>query len=169
MLLQLAQALPHLASQSPRQLSAWVAAVVASVRLLPCLPQLDAQLKQHDSSLNGAEQLSSALLEFVLLHAASRDLHPSTCTAPLPVGDAFSWGSVPEQAWELHTALCRLIAALADPAAPLRLPEEHLSPDRWLGLLHSLDKQLRDIVWVQQLWLGSQAPELPSFLEQAPG
>ena len=108
---KLMQTGPHLVSQSPRQLSAWFAAAAAGIRLLPRLPLLHAQLRQRNSSFSGAEQLSDAVPEFVLGHATCRQLHPSSCPAVWLIGDAAALDDLQTQAWELHTALCRLAAA----------------------------------------------------------
>lgn len=169
MLQQLMHALPYLATerQSPHQLSAWFPAATACVRLLPCLPPL--HLKQHNSNCCSVEQLSTMLLAFVFWHATCPELHASACSAPLPADDVSAWGDLAVQAWELHTALCRLAAALAAPTAPLRLPCEGLSASSWLSLLHSLNVQLLDMAKVHQLILGAQAPNRVHFAEQALG
>ncbi len=143
----------HLDRCSPAQLAALLAAVTASLRLLPSLSALDGRLKQHNRALVGAEvcctsamqQLAGKLplrVEQILrqLQQADKD------TASLPIEVVAAWGSLTAPLWALHTSLCRLVAALTAPVAPLSLPGVPLDAQAWHQLLFSLNASLQTVV-----------------------
>ena len=138
---------------SPAQLATWLEAVAASLRLLPRMVALDARLKQHSSRFDGAEvgcgqllrlpvvllplRLEQSQQQLEQLHSSTGELHPD---------DTAAWQSLQSQLWALHTSLCRLIAALTAPAAPLSVPDVQLTSLHWDSLLLSLHSSLHCIL-----------------------
>lgn len=138
---------------SPAQLASWLAAVAASLRLLPRMVALDARLKQHSSRFDGAEVGCGQLLRLPVVLLPSRleqsqqqleQLHSST--GELHPDDTAAWQSLQSQLWALHTSLCRLIAALTAPAAPLSVPNVQLTSLHWDSLILSLHSALHCIL-----------------------
>lgn len=136
--LQLLAALP-IGSSSSAQRSCWLAALSASLRLLPSLSRLDGQLRQHSVQLNGATLLCQCALRLIMAHVPQQlvqwrqdqqeqervqqqqQLGSSTAAPPAHAD------GLPAMLWSLHTQLCRLVSALTAPAAPLRLPGMQLA------------------------------------------
>lgn len=121
-----------------QQLTCWLEAVAASLRLAPCLAQL-AQLGQEHEGEQAA-LLCSSLLD-ALTHDLPRQLrHLAQTPGPLgrgsaaagqPADEAAALEQLSAQLWGLHTGLCRFVAALTSAAATLNLPGEQLSAEEW--------------------------------------
>lgn len=138
---------------SPAQLATWAEAVTASLRLLPCMATLNAQLQQLNEELRGAQDWCDELVEQLQdnlpcqLQEVGQQLEQlSNTAAALPAKEAAAWTSLSSRLWALHTALCRLIAALAAPAAPLSLLGARVAADEWRGLLLCLNLLLLAMV-----------------------
>lgn len=117
---------------SPQQLSCWLAAAAASLRLLPCFAVLSAQLRQPSCF----SDLCLDMLTVVTAELPKRlsQLAPvlqrlGSLAAELPPEQAAAWDGLPAQLWALHTAVCRLVAA-----APARLPGVQLTAHQWRSL-----------------------------------
>lgn len=98
---------------SARQLTCWLEALCAGLRLVPCLPQLAARLGPAAGTANGAAMLHNNLLQALTLHL-SRQLPVVSlqatqqlgCSAAgLPTDEAAAWNSLPAQLWGVHTVL----------------------------------------------------------------
>lgn len=167
-------ALP-LSKCGPAQLVAWTAAVTASLRLLPRITALDSQLQQEGEELIGAEVWCGELVERLVnqlpwqlrqVEFGLQRLASSAAHAPPQEGTGA--GMLPAQLWALHTTLCRLVAALAAPAAPLRLPGAPLNALEWCELRSCLNAVLLAAVDAHWLALRIPAESRMEFLEQAP-
>lgn len=167
---------------SPAQLAAWLAAVTATLQLLPRLLALDVRLKQHSSELNGAEACCTDIMPQLViqlprqleqvLHQAQqqrrRQQQLSGNAASRPANDAAAWGSLPLPLWALHTALCRLIAALTAPVEPLSLPGEALDSQAWRNILFCLNASLIAAVDAHRFVQQSRPATRIDFLAEAP-
>lgn len=160
---------------SAAQLNGWLAAVTATLRLLPRLSALDAQLKQHGSEMVWAERCCSSILEQLVrylpqqLGQIARRMQQLSGSAA--VLDGVAWGSLQAHLWALHTSLCRLVAALTAPVEPLSLPGVSLDGQAWRQLLFSLNASLLPAIDAHWLAQGSQARATSrmQFLAEAPG
>lgn len=160
---------------SPAQVGTWAAAVTASLRLLPRIAELDSALQQEGEDLNGAKVWCDELLERLAnqlpwqlrqVEFGREQLASSASHAPPQEGTGA--GRLPAQLWALHTTLCRLVAALAVPAAPLRLPGAPLNGLEWCELHSCLNAVLLAAVDAHRLALRIPAKSRMKFLEQAP-
>lgn len=144
--LELQVLMPNLGQpdSAPQQLSCCLEAMAASLQLLPCLSQLDAPLRQHSGSFDGASSLCSDISS-LLVDEWEHQLSQlplwlqqlSSIASQLPPEQA-AWDSLLVQLWGLHTSLCRLVAALSLPGAPLLLPGVQLTQHHWQMLQASL-------------------------------
>ncbi len=159
-----------------RQLTCWLDAVAACLRLAPCLAQL-ARLRQEN------RRDTAALLYSNLLDALSHDLPRQLCqlgqacgsqqlgsssTAGLPPDEAATWGGLPAHLWALHTSLCHFVAALTSAAAPLHPPGERLSAESWRTLQWNLSALLVVTTDVHRLVERSPACDAVTFAADAP-
>ncbi len=158
-----------------QQLTCWLEAVAASLRLAPCLAQL-VQLGQEHGGEEAA-LLYSGLLDAVN-HGLPRQLrqlarmlrqlaHGSAAAAEAP-DEAAAWDGLPAHLWALHTSLCRFVAALTSAAAPLNLPGEQLSADEWRILQWNLSALLVLTVNMHQRQLHPSASDALQFVVEAP-
>lgn len=139
----------HLRECGARQLSTWLEAVKASLRLLPRMPRLHGQLQPDSGTLTGAEDYCTRLIRYLVKRLPHRmrelqaQLQQWSGSMTGPASDeAAALDSLPTQLWALHTGLCRLIAALTAPASPLSLPGPPLAASGWLALGSSLNAVL---------------------------
>lgn len=137
--LQLLHILLHVDCTVP-QLTSWLQAATASVRLLPCLSRLDAQLQQgRGTAPNGAQRLSRAVWKLFAQISLPR-VQASSSSAEDPLSEqTAAWDRLLEQLWAQHTTQCRLIHALTAAVAPLRLPGVQLAVHDWHGVLWRLN------------------------------
>lgn len=158
-----------------RQLTCWLGAVAACLRLAPWIAQL-VRLRQENSR-DTAALLYSSLLD-ALSHELPRQLHQlaqssmqlgrSRAAVRQPPDEAAVWEQLAAQLWGLHTELCRFIAALSSPVAPLRLPGEQLSAKDWRTLQWSLSALLLLTTDVHRLVQQSPAGDAVTFAADAP-
>lgn len=132
---------------SPQQMCTWLAAVTAGLRLLPCLSRALEAAAQQQVSLSKVATIRGGLVDICINRPPRRLLQLLTVlgqkqkhghgssTAALPPEEAAAWDNLPDQLWTLHTTVCRLVAALAAPEAPLRLTGQQMQPDLWRLLL----------------------------------
>lgn len=160
---------------SQTQLAAWLAAATASLRLLPRLSALDERLKRHSGELIGVELCCGHVIEHLvnqlpwqLERVAGRFQLLSEKTAEQLAEEAVAWGSLAAPLWALHTSLCRLIAALTAPSAPLSLPGVALDARAWHQLLFCLNASLIAAADAHRLAERSQAATRAQFLAEAP-
>lgn len=99
---------------SPQQLSCWLAAAAASLRLLPCFAFLCAQLKQHNCYSDSERKTAARLCPGLLMAVAAglpeqlSQLAPAlqrlgSRAAQMPPEQAAAWEGLPAQLWALHT------------------------------------------------------------------
>lgn len=159
---------------SPAQLACWLTATSASLRLLPHLPRLGAQLRRHSSSCRGAAVLCSELLRLTAQRLPQQLLRldgwlrqaDRSATALKP-HDLSAWEGLPLQLWALHTGLCRLVAALAAPATSC-LPGVQPTADYWRSLQVSLSSLLVLTLNAHRLREQPAARRFVDFLADAP-
>lgn len=155
----------QLSQCSPKQVSVWVAAATAGLRLLPSLGRLDSELRQHNGGCDAAAAVTRCIVG-LFVDNLPRQLHSMLAVmmhrqqqhdAEAARRDATAWNGQPAQLWALHTTLCRLIAALTAPQAPLCLPGVALDSQFWRALLLSLHALLFAVADFYR-----HAPHLPS-------
>jgi len=156
---------------SAQQLACWLEAVVASLRLAPSLTQLAARLELASGRVNWAANAHSGLLrllqqelprQLLQLAQALRSQQPSATAEQAP-DEAAARHSLPARLWGLHTTLCRLIATLTSPAAPLRPPSERLSASGWRALQWCLSTLLVQTTDMHRLLQRSAANDALHF------
>ncbi len=149
---------------SPQQLSCWLAAATASLRLLPFLALLADRLRQHsagsDFDANTVALACSHLAGVIVTllptrleecqQLLQRRASRAAAAVPSSVVEAQAWDSLPEQLWALHTGQCRLVAALSAPAGALRMASTQLTPGQWRSIQLSLNRLLNLIVQLHQ-------------------
>lgn len=150
---------------SHTQLTIWLRAACASLRLLPRLAQLDVQLQQHVPSRSTGAQLLCRTIIHTFVVGKLPWLPQRSASEPRPA-EAAAWDGLAEQVCALHTSMCRLVAALTAPAASLSLPGMQLAADGWQQLCYRLDVLLLLLVDVQQQKL--QFADTFDFLAYAP-
>jgi hypothetical protein len=125
------------AVSSEEELTVWVKAADAALRMLPCLDRLAPRCPAGSRGRAGILSLAATLLEgFWMLGGVScENWRPSAAPAP----------QTTDQQWALHSRSCRMVHWLAaEPGRACRLPWD-LGPRRW--------SQLRDGLhaWAQTL------------------
>lgn len=173
-LLMQAYALP-VGQCSTRLLACWLDAVAASLRLPTCLAQLAARFESEGSGCDCAVEVYSCLLAALqtelprqLRQLAEATLQPCASTVALPTREAAEWQQLPAQLWELHTGLCRFIAALTSAAAPLHHLGEPLTSDNWWMMQLILGSLLQLAAAAHRLVQPSPAREMLQFATEAP-
>lgn len=147
---------------SARQLSCWLNAVAASLRLLPCFGLLDARLRQHEGGSydDRAAVLSDFLIRLLvawlpdpLFECQAELCLPSGRVETLCSDDAAAWDSLPAQLWALHTGLSRLVAALTAAPGARSLTGAELTARQWrslqycIGFLTTLNADVHQLRW----------------------
>ncbi len=149
----------QLGDSSPQQVCAWLAAATAALQLLPCAARLATSAGQPGVSEGVAEWIGSVLWLFVDMLPAQmhqlvgqfqrRQQHSTSVSSqqdllPSTSSEDATWDELPAQLWALHTSLCRLIAALSAPVAPLCFPGQgqQLTPGKWRLMLTAVSTVL---------------------------
>lgn len=172
----------RLSDSSPQQVCTWLAAASAGLQLLPCTTQLAERAVPPSQSGHIAYFVEILLSLFVdalprQLHQLLEFLHrmrasSSSSQQAVPPGEAAALDRLPAQLWALHTSLCRLIASLSAPVAPLRWPGQQLSSAHWrlllsvlntllVAIVHSHSNRRRVLASGTPSWHQHSAPEMP--------
>ena len=161
-----------LETSSPQQICTWLAAAAAGLQLLPVCARL-AEVATHPSESEKVRFFIGSMMS-LFVEGLPWQLQQLTVLQQLQqqqssgLEEATAWDSLPTLQWALHTSLCRFIATLSAPNAPLRLPGQKIAPSRWRPLLSSLNYLLIALANSHglPLWLRASSPprwQLHSF------